>query len=54
MIVEGINFVKHAIKPMKKQDFVKAHMDKLWQDRDPEEREKMLSDVYDAITGKKK
>ena len=34
---------------MKKSDFIKAHKDVLWQDREPKEREKMLSDVYDTI-----
>ena len=38
---------------MKKSDFIKAHMDVLWQDREPKEREKMLSDVYDTITKQK-
>ena len=39
--------------PMKKSDFIKAHKDVLWQDREPKEREKMLSDVYDTITKQK-
>lgn len=39
---------------MKKSDFIKAHMDVLWQDREPKEREKMLSDVYDTIKKQKK
>lgn len=34
---------------MKKSDFIKAHKDVLWQDREPKEREKMLADVYDTI-----
>ena len=38
---------------MKKSDFIKAHKDVLWQDREPEEREKMLSDVYDTIKKQK-
>ena len=54
MIVEGVTFVEQAIKPMKKQDFIDSHKDVLWLDRDPKEREKMLSDVYDAIADKKK
>lgn len=52
MIVEGVTFVEQAIKPMKKQDFIKAHKDVLWQDREPKEREKMLADVYDTIKKK--
>lgn len=49
MIVEGVTFVEQAIRPMKKSDFIKAHKDVLWQDREPKEREKMLADVYDTI-----
>ena len=53
MLVEGVTFVEQAIMPMKKSDFIKAHMDVLWQDREPKERKKMLSDVYDTIKKKK-
>lgn len=53
MIFEGVTFVEHAVKPMKKKDFIKAHIDVFWKDRTPEEREKMLSDVYDTIQGDK-
>ncbi len=54
MIVEGVTFVEHAIKQMKKKDFIEAHIAVLWKERTPEEREKMLSDVYDTIQGKEK
>lgn len=54
MIVEGVTFVEPAVKQQKKRNFIKAHKDVLWLDRDPKEREKMLSDVYDTITGQKK
>lgn len=53
MIVEGVTFIEPAVKQMKKKDFIEAHKDVFWLDRKPEEREKMLSDAYDAITGKK-
>ena len=53
MLFEGVTFVEQAIRPMKKGDFIKAHMDMLWQDREPKEREKMLADVYDIITKQK-
>lgn len=49
MLFEGVNFIPDAIKPMGKDDFIEAHKDVLWQDRDEEDREKMLSDVYDTI-----
>ena len=51
MIVEGVTFIEPAVKRMKKQDFIKAHKDAYWQDREPKEREKMLSDTYDTICG---
>lgn len=53
MLFEGVTFVEQAIRPMKKSDFIKAHKDVLWQDREPKEREKMLADVYDIITKQK-
>ena len=34
---------------MKKSDFIMAHKDVLWQDRELKDREKMLADVYDTI-----
>lgn len=52
MIVEGVTFIEPAVKGMKKRDFIKAHKDVLWLDRDQKEREKMLSDVYDTIRKK--
>ncbi|MBR1467346.1 MAG: hypothetical protein IJ606_01805 [Bacteroidaceae bacterium] len=54
MLVEGVTFVESSVKKTTKRDFVKAHKDVLWLDREPKEREKMLSDVYDTITGQKK
>ena len=54
MIVEGVTFVEQAIRPMEKKDFIEAHKDVLWLDREPKERVKMLSDVYDTITEEKK
>ena len=51
MIFEGVTFVGQAVRSMEKQDFIDAHKDVLWLDRKPKEREKMLSDVYDRITG---
>ena len=36
---------------MKKKRFIDAHKDVFWPDRSEEERKKMLSDVYDTITG---
>ena len=53
MLFEGVSFSEPAVKQWKKEDFIRAHMDVLWQDREPSAREKMLSDVYDGITGAK-
>jgi len=54
MRFEGVSFNEPAIRTMAKKDFIKAHKDVLWQDREPKEREKMLSDVYDTITKQEK
>ena len=53
MIVEGVSFIEPAVKQMKKKEFIEAHKNVFWLDREPKEREKMLSDAYDAITKKK-
>lgn len=53
MFIEGVGFNEPLIRQMSKEDFVNAHKDVLWLDRDPAAREKMLSDVYDTITGAK-
>jgi len=50
MFVEGVNFIEHACKQMSREDFIKAHKNAVWLDREPKERTKMLSDTYDAIT----
>lgn len=49
MLFEGVNFFPDPIKAMDKDAFIEAHKDAIWQDRTEEEREKMLSDVYDTI-----
>lgn len=51
MIFEGVNFNEQSVRKMKKKDFIDAHKSVFWLDRDEKEREKMLSDVYDTITG---
>jgi hypothetical protein len=53
MIIEGVTFVEPAVKQMKKKEFIDAHKDVFWLDREPKEREKILSDAYDAITKQK-
>lgn len=53
MFFEGVGFNEPAVRQMSKEDFVNAHMDVLWLDREPTVRKKMLSDVYDTIAGTK-
>jgi len=53
MIIEGVTFIEPAVKQMSKEEFIEAHKDAFWKDRKPSEREKLLSDAYDAITGKR-
>lgn len=50
MVVEGVNFVEENVKKMKKKEFIDRHK-MLFQDRAEEEREKLLSDIYDKIKG---
>lgn len=50
---ENVTFIKDAVKDMTKEQFVAAHVDVFWQDRDKETREKMLAEVYGLIAGKK-
>lgn len=54
MRVEGVTFVEDAVKSMSKEEFIKRHKNVFWLCRDEHDREKMLSDTYDLIVGKKK
>lgn len=50
MIFEGVNFVESACVPMGKEEFVKKFSGVHYQDRQPDERERMLSDAYDLMS----
>lgn len=52
MKFEGVTFSEFAARQMKKKDFIEAHKNVFWLDREPKVREKMLSDVYDTMCGK--
>ena len=54
MKFEGVTFLEQAVRQMKKKDFIDAHKDVFWLDREPKEREKLLSDAYDTMCGKAK
>lgn len=49
---EGVNFVISAVKAMSKDEFISLHLNVFWKDRTEKQRRKMLSDVYQKITGK--
>lgn len=49
---EGVNFVIGAVKAMSKDEFISLHVNVFWKDRTEKQRRKMLSDVYQKITGK--
>lgn len=52
MIVEGVNFNDVLVKKMKKRDFINTMKKVFFLDRQTEERELLLSSVYDRIKGK--
>lgn len=55
MIVDGVNFIDDACLKMSKADFVKAHSDVFWLDKEKKERVKALSEAYDLMEkGKEK
>ena len=54
MIIDRVNFNDDSVRSMSREDFVGMHVGVLWQDRDEDTRKKMLSDVYDRITGMEK
>ena len=50
MKVEGINFVDEEVRKMKKKDFITKHK-VLFSGRTENEKESILSDIYDRIVG---
>lgn len=49
MIVEGVNFNSCLVLKMKKRDFIDQHKRVFYLDRPMEDREKILSEIYDKI-----
>lgn len=52
MNVEGVHFVEEEVKKMKWASFKKMMMPIYFQDRNEEEREMMLKDIYTRIVGR--
>jgi hypothetical protein len=48
---EGVTFIVEAVRAMSRSEFVKAHVDAFWLDRDESTRKKMLGRVYGLIAG---
>lgn len=46
---EGVTFVKSECVKMSREDFIKAHLDVFWTDRDKATRRKMLGKAYDLM-----
>lgn len=53
MIIHGVTFNEEVIKDMKKRDFMDMHKDVFFLDKPSQEREMLLSDIYDKIKGDK-
>lgn len=52
--VEGVNFNPEVVRAMDKREFIERHKGVFFLGRDVDQRERMLSDIYDRIKGKKK
>ena len=51
---ENVTFLKGGVSKMKKEEFVKSHLDIFWKDKNEQTRKKMLSQVYELCVGPKK
>ena len=51
---ENVTFLKGVVSKMKKEEFVKSHLDIFWKDKNEQRRKKMLSQVYELCAGPKK
>lgn len=51
MTVEGVTFNEKLVRKMKKKEFVDMHKKVFFLDRTAENRESLLSDIYDRICG---
>lgn len=52
MIADGVNFCESEVKKMTKEEFLEQMMPVFFQDRKPEKRKKILTDIYERITKK--
>lgn len=48
---ENVTFIREPAEKQTKADFIAAHVNVFWLDRDKETRTKMLGAVHDLITG---
>lgn len=46
---EGVTFVREECVRMGRENFIKAHLDVFWIDRDKATRRKMLGKAYDLM-----
>lgn len=51
MTVEGVTFNEKIVRKMKKKEFVDMHKKVFFLDRTADNRESLLSDIYDRICG---
>lgn len=54
MKFERVNFNEEAVAAMSRSEFINAHIDVLWLDRNKDTRKKMLGKAYDLIKPAKK
>lgn len=54
MKIDCVNFNDEAVAAMSRNEFINAHIDVLWIDRDKDTRKKMLGTAYDLIKPAKK
>lgn len=54
MKYEGVTFVDAEAKKLKRAEFIQTHLSVFWLDRDEPTRKRMLGNVHDLITNRKK
>lgn len=53
MVMNGVSFNNEACLAVGKGDFIKAHEDTFFLDKEIRDRRKILSDAYDVMSGNK-
>lgn len=51
MVINGVSFDERLCLEMRKGNFIKAHEDTFFLDREIRDRRKILSDAYDVMMG---